>query len=246
MMSGEWTQDYFDDTYRRLFLETVDSARTRQQVQCLLVLCPLLPGSTILDVGCGVGRHSLVFAALGFRVTGVDFNSRYIAVCQGRAVALGVDAKFVTADSRTMRLSVSADLTVSLWSSFGYYGEEGDLQTLQSMAAHTRRGGRVVVDVENRDYITKHFVPEEWHEEGEEMIAERRRFDVANGTVVTRRVVLIGSMRHEYRRVLRMYTETELRVLLERAGLRPERWYGDYDGSRFGLDSRRMIVIAER
>lgn len=246
MMSGDWTQDYFDDTYRRLFLETVDPARTRQQVQCLLVLCPLLPGSTILDVGCGIGRHSLVFAALGFRVTGVDFNSRYVAVCQDRAVTLGVDAKFVTADSRTMRLSVSADLTVSLWSSFGYYGEEGDLQTLQNMAAHTRRGGHVVVDVENRDYITKHFVSEEWHEEGQAMVAERRRFDVANGTVVTRRVVLIGPMRHEYRRVLRMYTETELRALLERAGLRPERWYGDYDGSRFGLDSRRMIVIAER
>jgi SAM-dependent methyltransferase len=246
MMSDDWTRNYFDDMYRRLFLETVDPVRTRQQVQRLLVLCPLLPGSSILDVGCGVGRHSLVFATLGFRATGVDFNSHYVIACQERAAALGLDARFVTADSRTMQLNMSADLTVSLWSSFGYYGEEGDLQTLQSMAAHTRPGGSVVIDVENRDYIVKHFVPEEWHEEGEAMVAERRRFDVAHGTVVTRRIVLVGTVEHEYRRVLRMYTMTELSALLKQAGLTPERWYGDYDGSRFGLDSKRMIVIAER
>jgi SAM-dependent methyltransferase len=246
MMRDDWTQDYFDDTYRRLFLETVDPARTAKQVQQLLVLCPILPGSSILDVGCGIGRHSIEFAGLGFKVTGVDFNSRYVTVCKDRAAALGLNIRFFTADSRTMSLDVTADLAVSLWSSFGYYGEQGDLQTLQRMAEHTKRGGHVVVDVENRDYIAKHFVPEEWHEDGQELVAERRRFDVADGTVVTRRVVQCGSTRHEYRRVLRMYTMTELKTLLEQAGLRLERWYGDYDGSRFGLESKRMIVIAER
>jgi SAM-dependent methyltransferase len=246
MMSSDWTQDYFDDTYRRLFLETVDLARTRQQVQQLLRLCPVLPGSSILDVGCGVGRHSIELAGLGFRVTGVDFNSQYVAMCQERTARLGLNVQFITADSRTMRLDVKADLTISLWSSFGYYSEPGDLQTLQRMAEHTRCGGHVVVDVENRDYIAKHFIAEEWHEDGQELVAERRRWDMLNGTVVTRRVVLGGSVRREYRRVLRMYTMSELKALLEHAGLRSECWYGDYDGSRFGPESKRMIVIAER
>ncbi len=245
-MSSDWTQDYFDDTYRRLFLETVDPARTRQQVQELLRLCPLVPGSSILDVGCGIGRHSIELASLGFKVTGVDFNSRYIAACQEQVAGLGLNVRFITADSRFMRLDIQADLTISLWSSFGYYGEPGDLQTLQRMAEHTRHGGHVFVDVENRDYITKHFVPEEWHEDGQELVVERRRFDVLNGTVVTRRIVVNGSMRREYRRVLRMYTVPELKTLLEHAGLRPGHWYGDYDGSRFGPESKRMIVIAER
>lgn len=246
MMSEDWTQNYFDDTYRRLFLETVDPARTRRQIQQLLSLSPLLPGSSVLDVGCGIGRHSIEFASLGFRVTGVDFNSQYVAACVERVAGKGLDVHFVTADSRTMCLDIRADLTISLWSSFGYCGELGDLQTLQRMAEHTRSGGHVVVDVENRDYIVRHFVPEEWHEEGQELVAERRRFDVVHGTVVTRRVVLGGSARHEYRRVLRMYTMPELSALFEQAKLRPERWYGDYDGSRLGPESKRMIVIAER
>jgi SAM-dependent methyltransferase len=245
MMTADWTQEYFDDTYRRLFLDTVDPARTRYQVQQLLRLCTVLPGATVLDVGCGVGRHSIELARLGFRVTGVDLNADYIVVCRERTAQLGLKAEFHAVDSRVMKLDVRADLTISLWSSFGYYGEVGDLQILQRIAEHTRRGGYVVVDVENRDYIVKHFVPQEWHENEQGLVFETRRFDAVAGTVSTRRVVLSGGERSEYHRVLRMYTVAELTVLLEAAGLRPGRWCGDYDGSRFGPESKRMIAIAE-
>jgi SAM-dependent methyltransferase len=246
MMTADWTHEYFDDTYRRLFLDTVDPARTRQQVQQLLRLCTVLPGAVVLDVGCGVGRHSIELAKLGFRVTGVDMNADYIAACRERTEQLGLNAEFHAVDSRVMKLDVRADLTISLWSSFGYYGKIGDLQILERVAEHTRRGGHVVLDVENRDYIVKHFVPEEWHEHEQELVFEKRRFDATDGTVSTRRVVLSGGVRREYHRVLRMYTVTELTALLEAAGLQPQRWCGDYDGSRFGFESKRMIAIAER
>lgn len=242
----DWTQEYFDDTYRRLFLDTVDPLRTEYQIDQLLKFCPLLPRAHILDVGCGTGRHSLTLAKLGFSVTGVDTNPDYISICRRRAAELGVIADFRVADSRTMNLGVHADLVLSLWSSFGYYGETGDLPILQRVAEHVRKGGRVIIDVENRDYIVKHFVPQEWHVNGDEVILERRRFDPIQGNVLTKRVVVSRTEHHEYRRVLRMYTATELKTLLDSAGLRVERWYGDYDGSRLGPESKRMIMIAVR
>ncbi len=241
-----WTQDYFDDIYRCLFLETIDPARTQRQVQQLLALCPSLPGSVVLDIGCGLGRHSLVLAGMGFHVLGVDMNPDYIDTCREHAAEASVHARFVAADARTMDLGMQADLIISLWSSFGYYGEEGDAMVLERIAAHTKPHGHVLIDVENRDYIVRHFVPEEWHEVGERTVLERRRFDALRGTVLTRRLVLGADGRREYRRELRMYTASELRDQLSRVGLTVTGVFGDYDGSRFGVESKRMITVAER
>src|SRR5664280_2923650 len=98
MMTTDWTQEYFDDTYRRLFLDTVEPSRTRWQVQQLLRLCSVLPGASVLDVGCGVGRHSIELARLGFRVTGVDQNADYIDACRDHAGKLGLKAEFHAVD----------------------------------------------------------------------------------------------------------------------------------------------------
>ena len=43
---------------------------------------------------------------------------------------------------------------------------------------------------------------------------------------------------------IRLYTPLELAAVLREAGLEPLRWYGGYDASELGLDSRRLIVIA--
>ncbi len=243
---SDWTQAYFDDIYRRLFLETVDPARTKYQVKQLFTLCPVLPGSSILDVGCGLGRHSLEMARLGFRVTGIDMNAGYVEMCRASAAELGVNAEFVASDSRVMDLGFQADLVVSLWSSFGYYGDKEDAGILERFALHVKPRGHVIIDVENRDYIVRHFVPEEWHEAQGWTVLERRRFNAIRGTVTTRRTVIGHDFRKEYQRVLRMYTAAELCTKLSDAGLNTMNIFGDYNGSRFGLESRRMIIIAER
>jgi SAM-dependent methyltransferase len=245
-MKADWTESYFDETYCELFLEPVDAERTRRQVMAVVRFCRLMPKARILDVGCGIGRHSLLLAQLGFDVTGVDSNEEYIARCTASAVEQGLSAHFVTADCRSMELGIQADAALSLWSSFGYYGDEGDREVLRRMGMHVRHGGLVLVDVENRDYIVRHFVAEEWYERNGWTVMEKRHFSPVEGTVSTRRVLLRDGLRREYRRVLRMYSASEMTTLVQSAGLHVSAYYGDFDGSRFGIDSRRMIVLAQR
>ena len=49
-----------------------------REVDSLIVLLGLEPGMTLLDVGCGPGRHSHEFARRGVCVTGVDISERFI------------------------------------------------------------------------------------------------------------------------------------------------------------------------
>ena len=48
------------------------------------------PGTRVLDLACGAGRHSLAAAALGARVTGVDRDPAKLATAKERAAAVGL------------------------------------------------------------------------------------------------------------------------------------------------------------
>jgi hypothetical protein len=52
--------------------------------------------------------------------------------------------------------------------------------------------------------------------------------------------------RHQADIHFRMYTPAEHRRMLAAAGLRIIATYGNFDGSPLTLDSRRMILVAEK
>ena len=51
----------------------------------------IAPGSTVLDVACGAGRHLRYLATLGHRVTGVDRNPEAVALAQGSGSVICAD-----------------------------------------------------------------------------------------------------------------------------------------------------------
>src|SRR5437773_9718911 len=84
-----------------------------------LALAPWLqvrPGTSVLDVGCGVGRWCRELARRGARVTGVDFSPTMIAEPRRRAAARGVLARcrFLVQDLARLRSGEKFDLVVSL------------------------------------------------------------------------------------------------------------------------------------
>ncbi len=56
------------------------------------------PGSRVLDLACGEGRHSLAAAGRGARVTAVDRDTARLAAGRERAEARGLSIDWVTAD----------------------------------------------------------------------------------------------------------------------------------------------------
>jgi SAM-dependent methyltransferase len=51
----------------------------------------IAPGGTVLDVGCGSGRHLRWLAERGFRVTGIDRNAEALAALAGVAETIVAD-----------------------------------------------------------------------------------------------------------------------------------------------------------
>jgi 2-polyprenyl-3-methyl-5-hydroxy-6-metoxy-1,4-benzoquinol methylase len=64
----------------------------RRRLELALQAFAPLGGKTVLDVGCGSGRHSVAFAEQGAKVVGVDFAPRMIELAKNLARAKGVAA----------------------------------------------------------------------------------------------------------------------------------------------------------
>ncbi len=75
----------------------------------------VVPGTRMLDVGCGAGQIAIPAASAAVRVTGVDIAANLIEQARTRARAVGVDAHFEEGDAEMLAFGdATFDLVVSL------------------------------------------------------------------------------------------------------------------------------------
>ena len=119
-----------------------------------LSLLQLSQGKSLLDLPCGLGRHSLEFARRGLSVTAVDLTPFYIEEGRRRAKAEGLQIDFIQND---MRFFVRPNAFDAVWNfgfSFGFFKNRGDdtsviLNAYQSLC----RGGKLLIEMVNREYV---------------------------------------------------------------------------------------------
>jgi SAM-dependent methyltransferase len=104
-------------------------------------------GLDVLHLHCHLGMGTLSLARLGAHVTGVDFSP--VAIDRARSIAeiAGIDARFVTADARSLpdELADGFDL---VFASYGVVMSIDSLAAWMSSAARACRPGGALVIVE--------------------------------------------------------------------------------------------------
>jgi len=97
-----------------------------------------------LDIGCGTGFLSLLLAAQGHRVTGVDMAPLMLAQTRAKAAAQEVEIRLVADDVETLASlpAASFDLAVERHVIWTLSHPEGALQTWRRVL---RPGGRLVL-----------------------------------------------------------------------------------------------------
>ena len=128
------------------------AVHTVPEVEFIVAELGLAPGSSVLDLGCGRGRHAVELAAHAMRVTGVDFVAESIQLAEEAARECGVEITFLERDGRNLELAEQFDAVVCLYDVIGSFPDNADNEALvAAVARHTRPGGGVVVSVMNYD-----------------------------------------------------------------------------------------------
>ena len=242
-----WVPEYFGDDYLRLY--QFPAERTDPEVAFLRdVLTDAVPGGRVLDLGCGQGRHAVPLAQAGFRVTGLDFQANLLRAARARAHDAAVALSLVRGDMRRLPFAGAFDAVLCIFTAFGYFADVENARVLHEVARALRPGGWFVLDVANRDALIRHAqaASDKTLPDGTQVTATWT-WDVAAGRY-THRQWLRGTDGREtaLAHSVRVYTCTELTMLLEAAGFRVVQRHGGFRGEALTLDAPRLITIAQR
>jgi len=239
---AEWFEEWFNtEEYLNVYRHRND-AEAEQLVNLILANIDLEQNADVIDLACGTGRHSILFAERGFNVTAVDLSEKLLSVARLNAESLGLQINFVTADLRNFCITSKFELAVNLFTSFGYFESDVENFSLFNDAFDLLKDdGYFVIDYFNANYIRKNLIP---HSEdiinGKKIIQNRK---ILGDRVIKDIVVAKNGTRRNYRESVRMYSDSELKAGLEKSGLRIIETFGDFKGSRFDLNSSSRIII---
>ncbi len=206
----------------------------------------------LLDVACGTGRHSIPFAEIGLRVTGVDLSPDMLAMARKKAEALNLKVSFGVADMRKLRFDGKFDALVCMNSAFNYMMTDDDAaRAARRFHAALKPGGVAVIDVMNFVKLMRSFKKTE-ERKGEK---DGIRFEsVINHSVEDLQAIFIhdevGSFWtkgketkiHEIHR-LRMFNYNEMKRVLASAGFKEVVCYGRFDDRKPAMKNDKRLIF---
>jgi SAM-dependent methyltransferase len=242
-----YEQDGFWETFAPALFTNERMLSAKEEVGQILSLLKLQSGTSICDLCCGPGRHSLELGRLGFSVTGVDRTTVYLEEAKKKADEQGVKIRFVQEDMRRFCEPSAFDAVINVFTSFGFFEDAADdKRVLENVYKSLKDGGKFLIDIMGKEVLARIFQEKRWREEDGVIILEEAKVSENWSTVDCRWIIIKDDKRDECRFSLRLYSAAELGELLQSCGFGQVEFFGDLSGSAYDKTAKRLVVAAHK
>lgn len=244
-----WYKEWFSSKFYLKLYKHRNDEDARDLVNLIQRTIPIKKDDRALDIACGAGRHSLELAKRGYKVTGLDLSSYLINEARNlckKAPEKNLHVDFVIKDMRNFNFKGKFDLAVNLFTSFGYFEDDGEnFRVLKNASDSIKKGGWFVLDFINKEHIINNIVPYSKNKIGDELLHQKRKI---SGDFITKDIRIIsGKKELKYKEVLKLYSLGELKKAFESFNLKIIEKYGDYFGNPYNLkESKRIVLFAKK
>jgi len=244
MADSVWRE--FFDSYAPLYMNEVFTADSVREVELLVEVLGLPAGATILDVGCGTGRHAVELARHGYRVTGLDISAGMLAEAAKAAKEACVEIELVQADATAFSFARGFDAAACLCEgAFTLVGADDpfdhDLAILRNVLAALKPGAPFVLTASNGMRLIRSATPEQVEAGRFDPLTLSESYDMEWETPEGARSVPVRE---------RGYVPSELRLLCRMAGFEVEHVWGGTAGSwgrrPVDLDEWEIMVVMRK
>lgn len=253
----EWFKHWFNtQAYLDLYKHR-DSHDAKKIVSLLFRHIRLSKGLRVLDLACGNGRHSILFAKRGLDVTGIDLSAYLVNQAKKKLnsdyVRYKSNLRFEIRDMRSLKHTAEFDLVVNIFTSFGYFDSNRDNEKVIDAAARAlKQGGYFLLDFLNRNYLKKNLIPFDIKTINGKIIAQSRtikdNFVEKNILIFTKNRAGSGyPLFNHFSEKIKLYSLKDFEKMFSKNSLKINRVFGSYEGDRFNLEkSERLILLARK
>lgn len=242
-----WFETWFDTPYYHILYKDRDFREAEHFISLLINDLKIKKDTTIIDLACGKGRHSVYLNQLGYNVLGLDLSKESIS--QNKKLETDNSAenflKFAVHDMRNeIYPEVSAEKVegvFNLFTSFGYFDDEiEDKKIFKSVSNVLKDEGYFVLDFLNAKWVKNTLVPK----------AEIKKEDILFH--ITKRIenqFVIKDIRfHDQGKDFHFFEKVKLHTLetignhAEEFGFERVKIYGDYNLGAFDPESSPRCI----
>ena len=139
--------------YKRMDLteSQVFMRNTTEEVDFILKECELHSGDSLIDFGCGQGRHCLELSTHGINVVGIDYVDKNIEVANKQRKERELhNVEFILGDCRNITINSNATAAICLYDVVGTYADNSEnIKILENIFRHLKPGGFALISVMN-------------------------------------------------------------------------------------------------
>jgi len=218
------------DWYRRGFPPITAAMpwadRTEAEVDRAIMMLRPEGGERVLDLACGIGRHSLELRRRGFEVVGVDISGDLLAMAERAAAEAGLEVSFMQADLRELELGGEFDLVLSLNDgAVGYFETDAEnYRTFEVVANALRAGGGHLMQLPNVLHAERNLPAKSWIVGESTLELSDHRWNAEDRYIEGCTVpIRFGEVFERYEEIpfrQRLYTVEELAEIYDSVGMR--------------------------
>jgi len=238
----EWFETWFDSEYYHKLYKNRNDKEAEEFITTLVEHLKLSTDSTILDLACGKGRHSIFLNQLGFNTTGVDLSENSISSANNFQ---SDTLKFEVRDMRDSFCENEFDAIFNLFTSFGYFDSKTEnLKVLNAIEKMLKENGVFVIDFMNAYKVIHNLV------KVETKTVDSIQFNLSrsylNGNIVKEIDFTDNKKDYHFEEKVQALLMEDFEMLIKQTNLKIDSIFGDYKLSAFDKEASDRLIIVGR
>jgi SAM-dependent methyltransferase len=237
---------FFDGHYKELWKSVIPEELTNKEIDFMVPYFDLKPGSKVLDLMCGYGRHALALARKGIEVTAVDNLPEYIHEIQAIAGEEVIPVRTVLTSVLGFEAGGQYDLVICMGNSLQFFERKDVITILNSAANSLKPGGHILINSWSlAEIVIRNFKENSWSQIGDKkfLVQSAYRFSPARMEIRSTIISPNGDT-EEKDSVDYIYSINEMESMMKAASLNLEEVYSIPGKKKFTLGEPRAYLVA--